>query len=167
MFNKSTLTGSVINSLSKIQDYIKPQGTKSYSTFADNGDGTITVDGNIFQYTTVKTRPITQYDGLEVCIHAGDHHPAKKPLILSADCQLSAALFASYGVVQSGKIVGSVVPMGTIVFVVGYGLGVVGDVNGAVNNQDLIDLGYGPGETLDGTANFGRSSAQVYILQLP
>lgn len=166
LFNKSTLTGSVINSLSKIQDYIKPQGTKSYSTFADNGDGTITVDGNIFQYTTVKTRPITQYDGLEVCIHAGDHHPAKNHNTFSG-LPAQRGIVASYGVVQSGKIVGSVVPMGTIVFVVGYGLGVVGDVNGAVNNQDLIDLGYGPGETLDGTANFGRSSAQVYILQLP
>lgn len=166
LFNKSTMTGSVMNSLSKIQDYLKPQGSKSYSSYADNGDGTITVDGQIFQYTSVKSHPITMYDGLEVCIHKGDHQPAKNHNTFSG-LPAQRGIVASYGVVQNGRIVGSVVPMGTIVFVVGYGLGVVGDVNGAVNNQDLIDLGYGPGETINGTANFGRSSAQVYILQLP
>lgn len=166
LFNKSTLTGSVMNSLSKIQDYLKPQGSKSYSSYTDNGDGTITVDGQVFQYTSAKSHPITMYDGLEVCINKGCHSPAKNHNTYSG-LPAQRGIVASYGVVQNGRIVGSVVPMGTILFIEGYGLGVVGDVNGAINNQGLIDLGYGPGETLNGTATIGRSSAQVYVLQLP
>jgi hypothetical protein len=66
-----------------------------------------------------------------------------------------------------GKFVGTALPMGTIIFVEGYGLGVVGDVNGAKTNLDLIDACYDPGEIRAGIATLGKIYSRVYILKIP
>ncbi len=164
--NWNTAKSNVLSSLSKISGYLDPHGDTSYNAFVDNGDGTITVDGVTFDYDSMKKRTITMYDGLQVCQFAGCHTPAiNHPTFSGVPAQ--RGVVATYGVKIDGKYVGTVLPLGTIIFVEGYGLGVVGDVHGAINNPDMIDAGYDPGETIDGTVTFGKMYSRVYILDVP
>jgi uncharacterized protein YabE (DUF348 family)/3D (Asp-Asp-Asp) domain-containing protein len=164
--NRKAMTGAVLSSLSKISGYLTPQGNKSYSSFTDNGNGTITVDGQIFDYTSLKNRTITMFDGLDCCLQARCHKPAINHNTCSG-VPAQRGLVATYGVNVNGKMVGTVLPMGTIIFVEGYGLGVVADVHGAEKNPDMIDACFDPGDTRTGVASFGKMISRVYILKLP
>ncbi|HAL74751.1 MAG TPA: hypothetical protein DCM45_06650 [Clostridiales bacterium] len=164
--NYKTLTSTVQNSLNKIKGYMEPNGNKNYYNFKDNGNGTITVDGVVFDYQTVKKRTITMYDGLEVCLQKGCHIPAINHNTFSG-VSAQRGLVATHGIKSGGKYIGSLLPMGTIIFVVGYGFGVVADIHGAKNNPDLIDACYDGGEIRAGTATLGKISSNVYIIELP
>jgi uncharacterized protein YabE (DUF348 family)/3D (Asp-Asp-Asp) domain-containing protein len=165
-FNPKTLTRTVSSNLSKIKGYLNPQGNKSYSTYKDNGDGTLTIDGVTFNFKSMKKRTITMYDGLECCLQAHDHSPAINHNTFSG-VPAQRGIVATLGVKSNGDYVGSVLPMGTIVFIVGYGLGVVGDVHGAKDNPDMIDACYNAGEIRSGVATLGKISSKVYILDIP
>jgi uncharacterized protein YabE (DUF348 family)/3D (Asp-Asp-Asp) domain-containing protein len=164
--NRKTLTATVMASLSKISSSLLRDGNRSYSSFNDNGDGTITVDGATFAVSSVKKRTITMYDGLQVCMNNGCHTPA-------INHNTYSGLAAQRGIVAvacktyDGKVTGTALPMGTIIFVEGYGLGVVGDINGARTNLDLIDVGYDAGDIMNHIATFGKMTSRVYILKSP
>ena len=164
--NYKSLTATVRKSLNKIKGYLEPNGNKSYAKFNDNGNGTITVDGVTFNYQTVKKRTITMYDGLECCLQDGCHTPAINHNTFSG-VQAQRGLVATYGIKSGGKYIGTVLPMGTIVFVVGYGFGVVADIHGMKNNPDLIDACYDAGEIQAGTATLGKINSNVYIIDMP
>ena len=165
-FNRNSLKSTVTGSLNKIKGYLAPQGNKSYSSFQDNGDGTITVDGVTFDYTSKKKRTITMYDGLECCLQAGCHSPAINHNTFSG-VSAQRGLVATLGVKSGGSYVGTVLPMGSIVFIVGYGIGVVADIHGATNNPDMIDACYDAGEIRAGVATLGKINSNVYILDIP
>ena len=165
--NRKNLTSSVWSSYNKIKDYLNPQGgNTSYSSFTENSNSTITVDGHTFQYTALKKRTITMYDGLECCLQRGCHHPAINHNTFSG-VPAMRGLVASFGIKVDGRYVGSTLPMGTILFVEGYGLGVVADVHGMSNNPDLIDVCFDPGDCRNGVATIGKVNRRVYILDLP
>jgi uncharacterized protein YabE (DUF348 family)/3D (Asp-Asp-Asp) domain-containing protein len=163
---RSTLKQTVLSALNKIRDQIIENGGKCYASFKDNGNGTITVDGKTFAYTSMKKRTIVMYDGLEVCLQNGCHDPPINHNTFSG-VPAQRGIVAVAGKKVNGKFTGTALPMGTILFVEGYGLGVVGDVNGAKTNLDLIDVCYNAGEIRDGIANLGKSYSRVYILKTP
>jgi uncharacterized protein YabE (DUF348 family)/3D (Asp-Asp-Asp) domain-containing protein len=164
--NRKTLTATVLANLAKISSSLLRDGNKSYAAFTDHGDGTITVDGTTFSYSSVKKRTITMYDGLQVCINNGCHTPAINHNTFSG-VPAQRGVVAVSCKTYDGKVTGTALPMGTIIFVEGYGLGVVGDINGARSNLDLIDVGYDPGDILNHIATFGKMTSRVYILKLP
>jgi len=106
------------------------------------------------------------YDGLECCLQDGCHTPAINHNTFSG-VQAQRGLVATYGIKSGGKYIGTVLPMGTIVFVVGYGFGVVADIHGMKNNPDLIDACYDAGEIQAGTATLGKINSNVYIIDMP
>jgi uncharacterized protein YabE (DUF348 family)/3D (Asp-Asp-Asp) domain-containing protein len=164
--NRKTLTRTVLNSLAEISGTLIDNGNKSYQSFSDNGNGTITVDGQTYDYTSVKKRTITMYDGLQVCINNGCHTPAINHNSFSG-VPAQRGIVAVACKTVDGKVTGTALPMGTIIFVEGYGLGVVGDINGAKTNLDLIDVGYNAGDISAGVATFGKMNSRVYILKTP
>ncbi len=155
---------TVLSSFDQIKPLLVENGRQNYESFSDNGNGTITVDGKTFAYESVSKRRITSFDGLEVCVHSGDHSPAINHNTASG-VPAQRGLVATYGKRIDGKVYPAL-PMGTIVFIEGYGLGVIADLHGVSSNQNLLDVCYNPGETLNGkglpTAN--RTS---YILSYP
>ena len=162
--NYRTLSSTVRNSLNKIKDYLNPQGgNKSYQNFSDNGNGTITIDGRTFRYNSVKKRTLTMYDGLECCLQGGCHTPAINHKTFSG-VPAQRGLVATFGVKANGRYTGTVLPMGTILFVEGYGLGVVADIHGVSGNPDLVDLCFDPGDCRNGVATIGKRVRRVYIL---
>ncbi len=164
--NYSTLRSTVRNSFNKISSLLNRNGSRDYQTFTDNGNGTITVDGMLYKYKSMKKRTITKYDGLDCCLKAGCHTPAINHNTFSG-MPAQRGLVATYGYKVDGKYVSSALPMGTILFIEGYGLGVVADVHGASNNPDLIDVSYDAGEIRAGTANSGKYYSRVYVLSIP
>ncbi len=155
---------TVLSRFDQIKPLLKENGRQNYETFSDNGDGTITVDGKTFTCESVSKRRITSYDGLEVCVHMGDHTPAINHNTFSG-IPAQRGLVATYGKHSDGKIYPTL-PLGTVVFIEGYGLGVIADLHASHSNHDLLDVCFDPGETLSGqglpTAN--RTS---YILSFP
>ena len=103
---------------------------------------------------------------LQVCISNGCHTPAINHNTFSG-VPAQRGIVAVACKTVDGKVTGTALPMGTIIFVEGYGLGVVGDINGAKTNLDLIDVGYDAGEISAGVATFGKMYSRVYILKMP
>ena len=155
---------TVLNSFDQIKSLLKENGRQNYETFSDNGDGTITVDGKTFAYESVSKRRITSYDGLEVCVHMGDHTPAINHNTASG-VPAQRGLVATYGKRIDGKVYPTL-PMGTIVFIEGYGLGVIADLHGVHSNHELLDVCYNPGESLNGKA-LPTANRTAYILSFP
>jgi len=166
VINYSTLTSTVLKSFSKIKSLLVNNGNKNYRSFKDNNDGTITVDGKTYKYLSMKKRTITMYDGLECCLQKGCHNPPINHNTFSG-VPAQRGLVATYGIKVNGRYVYSVLPMGSIIFVEGYGLGVVADINGAKNNPDLIDVCYNAGEFRAGTATLGKINSRVYVISKP
>jgi len=155
---------TVLNSFDQIKPLLKENGRQNYETFSDNGNGTITVDGKIFAYESVSKRRITSYDGLEVCMHMGDHSPAINHNTFSG-IPAQRGLVATYGKRIDGKIYPTL-PMGTVVFIEDYGLGVIADLHAVHSNHDLLDACFDPGETLGGQA-LPTANRTAYILSFP
>lgn len=138
--------------LEKISGLITPMGNLNYYNFSDNGDGTITVDGYTFTYNSVSTRRITGYDGLECCLQWGCHNPPINHNTMSgipAQRGLAAAAFGG-------------LPMGTVIFVEGYGMAVIADRHGV--GGELIDVCFSPGDLRAGIADPGLTRRNVYVL---
>ncbi|MDD2534906.1 MAG: G5 domain-containing protein [Eubacteriales bacterium] len=156
---------TVLNSFDQIKPLLKPNGRLNYNSFTDNGDGTLTVDGKSFSYTSVMRRRITMFDGLEVCIHAGDHNP---PINHNTSSGVPAqrGLVATYGNRIDGKVYPTL-PMGTIVFIENYGLGVIADIHGVSSNKDLLDACYDPGELMSGAFPVFSAYRDTYIIYTP
>ncbi len=156
---------TVLNSFDQIKPLLQPNGRLNYNSFTDNGNGSITVDGKNFTYTSIMRRRITMFDGLEVCIHAGDHNP---PINHNTSSGVPAqrGLVATYGKRIDGKIYPTL-PMGTIVFIENYGLGVIADIHGVGSNPDLLDACYDPGELLSGAFPVFSAYRDTYIIYTP
>ena len=150
----------------KIQNKIKKNGNAHYKNFQDNGDGSITVDGTTYSYIQKDQRVITMYDGLECCLQDGCHNP---PINHNTASGISAqrGLVAAYGYRNNGKFVGTALPLGTILFIEGYGLAVVADVHGAHWNPSLLDACFDAGEIRNGKVTWGKRTKSVYIISLP
>jgi 3D (Asp-Asp-Asp) domain-containing protein len=155
---------TVLKSFDAIRPLLKENGRKNYESFADNGDGTITVDGHTFTYEAVSKRRVTSYDGLEVCLHLGDHSPARNHNT-SSGIPAQRGLVATYGKRMDGQVYPTL-PLGTIVFVEGYGLGVIADLHTVSSAPNLLDVCYNPGETMKGQA-LPAGSRTSYILSYP
>ncbi len=155
---------TVLSSFDQIKPLLNKNGKMNYLSFSDNGNGTITVDGKTFDYLSVSKRRITAYDGLEVCVNSGCHSPAKNHNT-SSGVPAQRGLIATYGQRIDGKVYPTL-PMGSIVFIEGYGLGVVADLHSVHSNHDLLDACYDPGETLSGAA-LSTGNRTAYILYTP
>ncbi len=150
----------------KIKPLLQKNGNKNYGSFTDNGNGTITVDGHTFPVLEKKNRAITMYDGLECCLQGGCHHPAFNHNTASG-ISAQRGLVAAYGYYANGKFQGTALPLGTTLFIEGYGLAVVADVHGNHSDANLLDVCYDAGEIRNGSVTWGKRTKAVYILSLP
>ncbi|NLB46139.1 MAG: hypothetical protein GX821_13385, partial [Clostridiaceae bacterium] len=141
-------------------------GNANYKSFKDNGNGTITVDGHTFSFIQKDKRAITMYDGLECCLQGGCHNP---PINHNTASGIPAqrGLVASYGFRYNGKFAGTALPLGTILFIEGYGLAVVADVHGNHSDSNLLDACYDAGEIRSGAVTWGKRTKRVYIISIP
>ncbi len=157
---------TVVNNFNSIKSKLTNNGQQTYANYSDNGDGTITIDGQTYSYEDKQTRTVTMYDGLEVCMQQGCHTPAINHNTYSG-VPAQRGIVATYGYKSNGRYTGSNLPLGTVLFIQGYGLAVVGDIHGVHSNPNLLDLSYDPGEIRAGTARVGKESRAVYILSTP
>ncbi|HHT24677.1 MAG TPA: hypothetical protein GXZ76_04035 [Clostridiaceae bacterium] len=132
---------------SLIAGLIKPNGKASYHNFTENGDGTITVDGYTFAYTSTNYSTITGYDGIE----SRDTGTSSG---LRTTRGLAATVFPKYG----GY------PFGTVLFIEGYGLVVIADYNGmGAVDSSWLDVCYYDNELATGI-DPGRTTSRVFVL---
>lgn len=110
-----------------------PSINRHYATFSDNGDGTITVDGITIPYLQLMPgRRATHYDGVEVCRYSINRNGGRcfaghtTPVCHNTGC----GLLAQRGIVAVSQADAALYPRGSVVFVVGYGMAVVGDRSG-------------------------------------
>ncbi len=164
--NRRTVNQTVLRSFDAISSYLLRNGNLTYKTFKDNGNGTITVDGRTYSYTDKRSRTITVYDGLDVCMQNGCHNPPINHKTASG-VPAQRGLVATYAYRENGKVIGTALPMGTLVFVEGYGLGVVADIHGSRTNVDMLDCCYDPNEMNDGSVKVGKWTRTSYVLKLP
>ncbi|MDW7657658.1 MAG: G5 domain-containing protein [Bacillota bacterium] len=164
--NPRTDRSKIVANWNKIKDLLIENGNSNYKSFKDNGNGTITVDGKTFSFIQQDKRVITMYDGLECCLQAGCHNP---PINHNTASGIPAqrGLVASYGHKVNGKFVGTTLPLGTILFIEGYGLAVIADTHGVHRDPNLIDACYDAGEIRSGEVTWGKQTKRVYIIALP
>lgn len=114
-----------------------PSINRHYETFTDNGDGTITVDGVTIAYSKMMgARYVTHYDGLAVCREQIRKYGKCFLGHMTPVCHNTASgIPAQRGIVAVSYVDSFIYPRGSVVFVVGYGLAVVGDRSNA--NFDL------------------------------
>ena len=144
-------TSAAATNHSLIAGIIKPNGKASYYNFTENGDGTITVDGYTFAYTSTNYSTITGYDGIE-CSKTGVANNTASGLPTTRG--LAATVFPEYGGF----------PFGTVLFIEGYGLVVIADYNGmGAVDSSWLDVCYYDGELATGI-DPGRSTSRVFIL---
>ena len=142
-------TQSAFTNLSLISGLLKPNGLATYSNYTVNNDHTITVDGITFAYDSSYTSTlVTGYDGA-----------------LLNSYMTASGLSTQRGIVASSFTEYGGLPFGTVLFVDGFGLVVVGDRNrmGHIDSTAL-DICFNNGELVDGSINPGKTSRQVYIL---
>ncbi len=164
--NARTSHSKVRESFAEIKNLLIKNGNANYKTFKDNGDGTITVDGKTFSYIQRDKRVTTMYDGLECCLQGGCHHPAINHNTATG-ISAQRGLVATYGYRKDGKSIGTALPLGTTLFVEGYGLAVVADIHGVHRDPNLLDLCYDAGEIRNGNVTWGKRTKNVYIISLP
>jgi hypothetical protein len=168
----SSWAGRVAERYRQVAALLETNGSLNYRSFADNGDGTITVDGRTFTATAVSKRNLTCYDAAEwyVTSHGGlANFPEGTPIPYSgtfSGIPARRGVVATYAFRENGKWVATRLPMGTVVFVEDYGLAVVGDVHHVTSDIERIDCAYDPREVLD-TYHLGVRKRRVYILAWP
>lgn len=136
---------------------------RHYEEFSDNGDGTITVDGVIFSYIEkYGQRYATHYDGLEVCRQSIRANGGKCWLghTSPVNHNTGSGIPAQRGIVAVPASETSIYPRGTVVFVRGYGLAVVGD-----RSNRYFDLCYDAGEC--GKLTRSNSVSGIYVIARP
>lgn len=164
--NRKTVNQTVLRSFDMIRKYLLRNGSFSYNTFKENSNGTISIDGRVYSIKEKGSRTITVYDGLDVCQQKGCHTPARNHNTASG-VPAQRGLVATYAYREGDKVVGTALPMGTLVFVEGYGLGVVADIHGSRTDTGMLDVCYDPGEMNGGQVRVGKWTRTVYILNLP
>jgi uncharacterized protein YabE (DUF348 family) len=105
-----------------------------------------------------KQRPIL------VAARSGESFTASKSLVMTASAySMPGNRTATGSVAGAGTIAvdPSVIPLGTKLYVEGYGYGVASDVGGAIKGN-RIDVHF---ETIEQALQFGRRTVKVYILQ--
>jgi len=142
-------TSAAFTNLDLIRGYLKPNGLATYSSFSVNNNQTITVDGVTFPYDSSYTSTfVTGYDGA-----------------LLNSFVTASGLPTQRGIVASTFIEYGGLPFGTVLFVEGYGLVVVGDRNGmGSTDTTALDICFNDSELVDGSISPGRSSRQVFVL---
>lgn len=90
-------------------------------------------------------------------MEATAYYPGPESTGRWADGYTATGLKAGHGVIAVDP---SVIPLGTRVYIPGYGIAVAGDVGGAIRGN-LIDLAF---DTYREAMHFGRQRVQVYIL---
>lgn len=90
-------------------------------------------------------------------MEATAYYPGPESTGVWADGFTATGLKAGHGVIAVDP---SVIPLGTRVYVPGYGIAVAGDVGGAIRGN-IIDLAF---DTYREAMHFGRRQVQVYIL---
>ncbi|MDO5033440.1 MAG: G5 domain-containing protein [Eubacteriales bacterium] len=141
---------------SVVSGLLNRNGAQTYTSFNDNGNGTITVDGYTF---AVANGPLvfttTSYDGYECYKLYPD------PGAVNECNRTASGILAQRGIVASSQLSGGY-PMGTVLFIEGYGLGVVADRHGM--GDGLLDLSFDAREISQGVF-LPTGSRQVYVLQ--
>jgi 3D (Asp-Asp-Asp) domain-containing protein/SH3-like domain-containing protein len=140
-----------------------PSINRHYANFTDNGDGTITVDGVTFHYIDhYGSRYATHYDGLEVCQQQIKARGGKCSLghTTPTNHHTGSGVMAQRGIVAVGAQDIGIYPRGTVLFVRGYGMAVVGDRSGG-----NFDLSYDPGECAHLTRS--NSVSAIYVISRP
>lgn len=138
---------------SLIAGMMKLNGNANYFSYTDNGNNTITVDGVTFAYDYITTSTITGYDGQE----ANNGYNKTSTGLTPARGMVATVMSPSQGY-----------PYGTVLFIDGYGLVVVADLNGMGNvDSSWLDVAYNYGEINAGTANPGKARKTVYIISTP
>ena len=136
---------------------------RHYETFADNGDGTITVDGQTFAYSQkMGARRATHYDGLECCIQSMAAGGGKcwQGHTTPTNHGTASGLPAQRGIVAVPDFEVGLYPRGTVLFVRGYGMAVVGD-----RSNSYFDLCYDAGECKLLTRT--NTVSAIYIIATP
>lgn len=140
-----------------------PSVNRHYASFTDNGDGTITVDGMTFSYLDkYGSRYATHYDGLEVCAQQIRANGGRCRLghTTATNHSTGSGVPAQRGIVAVGAQDIGIYPRGTVLFVRGYGMAVVGDRSGG-----NFDLCYDAGEC--GILTRSNSVSAIYVISRP
>ena len=90
-------------------------------------------------------------------MEATAYYPGPESTGVWADGYTATGLKAGHGVIAVDP---SVIPLGTRVYIPGYGIAVAGDVGGAIKGN-IIDLAF---DTYREAMHFGRQRVKVYIL---
>lgn len=140
-----------------------PSINRHYASFEDNGDGTITVDGMTFSFIEkYGSRYATHYDGLEVCAHQIRARGGRCRLghTSPTNHHTGSGVPAQRGIVAVGAQDVSIYPRGTVLFIRGYGMAVVGDRSGG-----NLDLCYDAGECAQLTRS--NTVSAIYVISRP
>lgn len=139
-----------------VASLLNRNGAQNYVSFSDNKNGTITVDGVTFAVASgPQSFSTTSYDGYECYKLDPD------PGAINECNRTASGLLAQRGIVAASQ---GGYPMGTVLFIEGYGLAVVGDRHG--RGSDLLDLAFDAREISQGVyLPTGRGSRTVYVLQ--
>lgn len=119
-----------------------------------NGNS-LTIAGMTFAISETRRYATTSYDGYECARWSGFRY---------GDCNPTASgILAQRGIVAVSPQ--DNLPMGTVVYVEGYGLAVVADITGM--GPDLIDLCFDPHDCENGLALPAADACTVYVLTTP
>ena len=140
-----------------------PSINRHYASFEENDNGTITVDGMTFSYLEkYGTRYATHYDGLTVCAHqiAANGGRCRLGHTTATNHNTGSGVPAQRGLVAVGPQDIAIYPRGTVLFIRGYGMAVVGDRSGG-----NFDLCYDAGECAYLTRS--NSVSAIYVISRP
>lgn len=141
----------------RLKPHLRKNGEQNYTSFKNNGDGTITVDGMTFAYSSVHSYGATHYDGVQVSRSRGENPVRNR--------STASGIPAQRGLVATKSVNLGGLPFGTVVFVEGYGLAIVAD-RGPLNDRIQIDLCYDPDEAKS-VRPYGFRVQQTYIISIP
>ena len=162
-FTSPGSTAAAVNNYAIIASLLRYNGALSYNNFSNNGDGTITVDGVTFAVASGPTSYYTTYyDGYE-CAKVTDYQYAVTAPNGYMCNKTASGILAARGVISTSQSGG--LPMGTVVFVEGYGLGVVGDYGGF--GAGMLDLSLDAGEIESAGLSLSSLNRNVYIISTP
>ncbi len=162
-FQTPGTSGATSKNFAIVQSLLDRNGALTYRNFSNNGNGTITVDGITL---AIESGPVlkntTYYDGYACALITGLENA--QFTMNGLPCNgTSMGLMAQRGIVSTSMANG--LPYGTVVFVEGYGLGVVGDCGGF--GPDTLDLCLDAGECSQNLSGVHTAHRNVYIISIP
>lgn len=145
-FVKAGSNDAAAHNFSLISGLLQVHGQRHYGSFTDNGDGTITVDGQIFAYSAKSSNQVSGYDGASEYLSTKTY----------------SGLPTARGIVAVGS---GGFPMGTVLFIEDFGLVVVADRSGM--GPDHLDVCFNNGELIHGGLDPGNYFHNVYLISIP